>query len=95
MAESHKTLQAKMCDILFPCRDQATSDTQEKLRTGVCVCVGGGGGCKDLSCQKKKRLGAREEYDHGQDRGNGTIMLQKNNLRKKNFATGAKILRLS
>ena len=24
IAESHKTLQAKICDILFPCGDQAT-----------------------------------------------------------------------
>ena len=32
--------------------------------------------CKDLSCEKK-RVGARGEYEHEQDRGNGTIMLQK------------------
>ena len=43
----------------------------------------------------KKRLGARGEFEHEQDRGNGTNMLQKNNLKKKTFAEGAKILRLS
>ena len=36
----------------------------------------GKGGCKDLSCEKK-RVGARGEYEHEQDRGNGTNMLQK------------------
>ena len=40
VAESHKTLQAIICDILFPCADYATSDAQEKPRT-------------DLLCQKK------------------------------------------
>ena len=44
IAESHKTLQAKLCDILFPCGDQATKNREPVL--------GGGGGCKDLSCQK-------------------------------------------
>ena len=34
MAESHKTLQVNICDILFPCGDHATSDAQEKPRTG-------------------------------------------------------------
>ena len=38
--------------------------------------VSGAGGCKDLSCGKK-RVGARGEYEHEQDRGNGTNMLQK------------------
>ena len=46
MAESHKTLQAVIWDILFLWGDRVTSDMQEKLRTG-------GGVCKDLSCQKK------------------------------------------
>ena len=32
MVESHKTLQALICDILFPCGDRVTSDEQEKLR---------------------------------------------------------------
>ena len=69
VAESHKTLQAIICDILFPCADYATSGAQEKPRT-------------DLLCQKKKEkkketVGARREQERGQDRGNGTIMLQK------------------
>ena len=46
MAESHKTLQAVIWDIWFPCGDRVTSDAQEKLRTGEGV-------CKNLSCQKK------------------------------------------
>ena len=41
IAESHKTLQAKICDILFPCGDQATN------RGPVWGEVG-----KDLSCRK-------------------------------------------
>ena len=45
-AESHKTLQALICDILFPCGNRVTSDAQEKLRIG-------GGVCKDMSCQKQ------------------------------------------
>ena len=67
MAESHKTLQAIICDILFPCGDYATSDAQEKPRT-------------DLLCQKKKKkktVGARREQEREQDRGNGAIMLRK------------------
>ena len=63
VAESHKTLQAIVCDILFPCADCATSDAQEKPRT-------------DLLCQKKT-VGARREQEGEQDRGNGTIMLRK------------------
>ena len=47
MAESHKTLQAVIWDIWFPCGDRVTSDAQEKLRTEEGV-------CKNLSCQKKK-----------------------------------------
>ena len=43
----------------------------------------------------KKRVGARGEYEHEQDRGNGTIVLQKKQFEKNNFAKGAKILRLS
>ena len=35
MAESHKTLQAIVCDILFPCADYATSNGQEKPRTDL------------------------------------------------------------
>ena len=50
MAELHKTHEAKICDILFPCGDQATSDAQkkEKPRTGG----GGGGGVR--ICRVKK-----------------------------------------
>ena len=44
IVELHKALQAEICDILFPCGDQAT-----KNRRPI---GGGGGGCKDLSCQK-------------------------------------------
>ena len=68
MAESHKTLQAVIWDILFPCGDRVTSDAQEKLRTG-------GGVCKDLSCQKKC-VGAREEHERAQDDayGNGVTV---------------------
>ena len=66
VAESHKTLQAIICDILFPCADYSTSGVQEKPRT-------------DLLCQKKKKetVGARREQEREQDRGNGTIMLRK------------------
>ena len=42
VAESHKALQAIICDILFPCADYAISEAQEKPRT-------------DLLCQKKKQ----------------------------------------
>ena len=42
VVESHKTLQAIICDILFPCADYAISEAQEKPRT-------------DLLCQKKKK----------------------------------------
>lgn len=48
MAESHKTLQAIICDILFPCGDYATSDAQEKPRT-------------DLLCQKNK---TKKQWEH-------------------------------
>lgn len=52
-----------------------------------------GWGCKDLWCQKKKHVWERERE---QDRGNNTIMLQKPWIwEKKNFAKGAKFLRLS
>ena len=72
VAESHKTLQAIICDILFPCADCATSDAQEKPRT-------------DLLCQKrktkkankKKTVLAQREQEREQDRGKGTIMLPK------------------
>ena len=68
VAESHKTLQAIICDILFSCADYSTSGAQEKPRT-------------DLLCQKKKKkretMGARREQEREQDRGNGTIMLRK------------------
>ena len=70
MAESHKTLQAIICDILFPCADCATSDAQEKPRI-------------DLLCQnkkqtnKKKTVLAQREQEREQDRGKGTIMLPK------------------
>ena len=63
VAESHKTLQAIICDILFPCADYATSDAQEKPPT-------------DLLCKKKPVL-ARREQEREQDRGKGTIMLPK------------------
>ena len=36
--------------------------------------------------KKTKCVVARQEQEREQDRGNGTIMLQKNNLRKRNFA---------
>ena len=39
--ESHKTLQALICDILFPCGDRVTSDEQEKLRQKIGVGAGG------------------------------------------------------
>ena len=41
VAESHKTIQVIICDILFPCADYATSDAQEKPRT-------------DLLCQRSR-----------------------------------------
>ena len=64
VAKSHKTLQAIICDILFPCADYATSDAQEKL-------------CTDLLCKKKKTVGARREQEREQNPGNNTIMLRK------------------
>ena len=51
MAESHKTLQAKICDILSPCGDQATSDTQKKKQNR-----GPGGGVR--ICRVKKTCGS-------------------------------------
>ena len=67
VAESHKTLQAIICDILFLCADYAISEGQEKPRT-------------DLLCQKnkqKKTMGARREQERDKDRGNVTIMFRK------------------
>ena len=64
VVESHKTVQAIICDILFPCADYVISEAQEKPRT-------------DLLCQKKtkkKTVGAQREQEREQDRGNGTIM---------------------
>ena len=45
--------------------------------------------------KKKKTVGARREQEREQDRGRGFIHVAKNNLKKKNFARGAKVLRLS
>ena len=64
MAESHKTFQALIWDILLPCGDRVTSDTQEKLRTG-------GGVRKDLSCQKKC-VEAGGEHERAQNDAYGT-----------------------
>ena len=62
MAESHKTLQAKICNILFPCGDQATSDARKKKKRGP-VRGGWGGGDGVRICRVKKRVGARGEYE--------------------------------
>ena len=59
MAESHKTFQAIIFDILFPCGDQA----------------------QRFVVSKETFMRARWEHKCEQDRGNGTIMLQK----KKQF----------
>ena len=50
VAESHKTLQAIINDILFPCEDYATSDAQEKP-------------CTDLLCQKKQNKN-KKQWEH-------------------------------
>ena len=71
MVESHKTLQALICDILFPCGDRVTSDEQEKLRQK-----------KKKNTVSKNRCGsgrgarARSRLDLWY-RGNGKIMLRK------------------
>ena len=82
IAESHKTLQAKICDILFPCGDQATKNRRQV-----------GGGVKGFVVSKK-RVGAQGEFEHEQDRGNERKFCKKQ-FEKKNFAKVAKILRLS
>ena len=67
MVESHKTLQALICDILFPCGDHLTSDEQEKLRQ------------KKVSknrCGSGRRARARSRLGIWY-RGNGMIMLRK------------------
>ena len=58
MVESHKTLQALICDILFPCGDRLTSDEQEKLR-------------QKKKCQKIG-VGAGGEHERAQDWAYGT-----------------------
>ena len=69
MVEYHKTLQALICDILFPCGDRVTSDEQEKLRQKKKTVsknrCGSGRGARARS-----RLGIWY-------RGNGMIMLRK------------------
>ena len=60
MVESHKTLQALICDILFPCGDRVTSDEQEKLRQK-----------KKTLCQKIG-VGAGGEHERVQDWTYGT-----------------------
>ena len=57
-SESHKALQAIICDILFPCEIIVAASNRF---------VG----------SKKKCVVARQEQEREQDRGNGTIMLQK------------------
>ena len=67
MVESHKTLQALICDILFRCGDRVTSDEQEKLRQKKVPknrCGSGRG------ARARSRLGIWY-------RGNGMIMLRK------------------
>ena len=65
MAESHKTLQAVIWDILFPCGDRVTSDAQEKLQTvGVFV--------KLCRVKKKKCVGAGGKHERMQDDAYGT-----------------------
>ena len=67
MVESHKTLQALICDILFPCGDRVTLDEQEKLRQKKVSknrCGSGRG------ARARSRLGIWY-------RGNGMIMLRK------------------
>ena len=59
MVESHKTLQALICDILFPYGDCVTSDEQEKLRQKKTLC-------------QKIGVGARGEHERAQDWAYGT-----------------------
>ena len=68
MVESHKTLQALICDILFPCGDRVTSDEQEKLRQKNTVSKNGCGSGR--GARARSRLGIWY-------RGNGMIMLRK------------------
>ena len=58
MVESHKTLEALIGDILFPCGDRVTSDEQEKLR-------------QKKKCQKMG-VGAGGENERAQDWAYGT-----------------------
>ena len=87
MAESHKTLQAIICDILFPCADYATSGAQEKPRT-------------DLLCQRKKRK-EKKQWEHDGSESARKIEVtvrsccEKQFEKKKDFARGAEVLRLS
>ena len=81
MAESHKTLQAIICDILFPCADYATSDAQEKPRT-------------DLLCPKKKQW--EHDGSKSASKIEVTVRsCCEKQFEKKNFAGIAKVLRLS
>ena len=64
MVESHKTLQALICDILFPCGDRVTSDEQEKLRQKK-------QNKKKTPCQKIG-VGAAGEHERAQDWAYGT-----------------------
>ena len=90
MAESHKTLQAIICDILFPCADYATSGAQEKPRT-------------DLLCQKKKKekkKKKKKQWEHDGSKSADKIEVTVRSCckkqfkkKKKDFVRGAEVLR--
>ena len=79
-AESHKTLQAKFATFCFPAEIRRPK-TADRL---------GGGGCKDLSCQKN--VWEREGSLSTSKTEVKARTCCKKQFEKKNFAKGAKIL---
>ena len=79
-----KTLQAIICDVLFPCADYATSDSQEKPRT-------------DLLCPKKNQQ--HWEHDGSKNASKVEVTVrsccEKQFEKKKDLARGPKIPQLS
>ena len=83
ISESHKTLHAIICDILFPCEiNVATLDGQAGNTTNRFVVP-----------PQKKCVGMRQEQEREQDRGNGTIMLQKTIWEKETLLKALKFFK--